>query len=54
MIFNYLRQSEVYELSGETYDILPHLVENKRVLVIGDRPIEGVAIINKEREWLEQ
>ncbi len=66
MIRDYLRRSEVYKLSGETYvnswrwypldlysDILPHLVENERVLVIGDRPIEGVAIINKEREWLK-
>jgi ribosomal protein S18 acetylase RimI-like enzyme len=64
MICNYLRQSEVYKLSGETYvnswrwysldlysNTLPHLIKNERVLVIGNDPIEGVAIINKDREW---
>jgi ribosomal protein S18 acetylase RimI-like enzyme len=64
MIFDYLRQSEVYELSGETYvsswrwysldlytNTLPDLIKNEKVLVTGNEHIEGVAIINRDREW---
>ena len=64
MIWNYLRRSEVYKLSGETYvnswrwysldlysNTLPHLIKNEKVLVIGNDPIEGMAIINKDRDW---
>jgi ribosomal protein S18 acetylase RimI-like enzyme len=64
MICNYLRHSETYKSSGETYvsswrwysldlysDALPDLVKNKKVLVIENERIEGVAIINKDIPW---
>jgi ribosomal protein S18 acetylase RimI-like enzyme len=64
MICNYLRRSEVYKSSGETYvnswrwysldlysNTLPNLIKNEKVIVIGNDPIEGIAIINKDRHW---
>jgi ribosomal protein S18 acetylase RimI-like enzyme len=64
MIFDYLRQSDVYKSSGETYvnswrwysldlytNTVPDLIENEKVLVIGNDHIEGVAVINRGREW---
>jgi ribosomal protein S18 acetylase RimI-like enzyme len=64
MICNYLRQSETYKSSGQTYvsswrwysldlysNALPDLVKNKKVLVIENERIEGVAIINKDIPW---
>jgi len=63
MIFDYLRQSDVYKSSGETYvnswrwysldlytDTVPDLIKNEKVLVIGNDHIEGVAIINRDRD----
>jgi hypothetical protein len=64
MISNYLRRSEVYKSAGKTYvnswrwysldlysSTLADLIKNENVLVIGNDPIEGVAIIDKERLW---
>ncbi len=64
MICNYLRRSGVYKSSGETYvnswrwyslDLysytLSDLIKNEKVIVIGNDPIEGVAIINRDRHW---
>jgi len=64
MIFDYLRQSDVYKSSGETYvnswrwysldlytNNIPDLIKNEKVLVIGNDHIEGVAIINRDRDW---
>ena len=63
MIFDYLRQSDVYKSSGETYvnswrwysldlytNNIPDLIKNEKVLVIGNDHIEGVAIINRDRD----
>jgi hypothetical protein len=30
---------------------LPDLIKNEKVLVIGNDPVEGVAIINQDRRW---
>ena len=64
MISNYLRRSEVYKSAGKTYvnswrwyyldlysSTLADLIKNEKVLVIGNDPIEGIAIIDKERHW---
>ncbi len=64
MICNYLRRSEVYKSAGQTYvnswrwypldlcsSTLTDLIKNEKVLVIGTDPIEGVAIINKDKHW---
>ncbi|HZD81755.1 MAG TPA: GNAT family N-acetyltransferase [Nitrososphaeraceae archaeon] len=63
MICDYLKQSEIYKSSGQRYvsswrwysldlssNTLADLVKNEKVLVIGNDPIEGVAIINKENK----
>ena len=65
LIRDYLRHSEVYKLSGGTYvkswkwyplnlysGTLADLIENKKVLLNGNNnPIEGIAIINRDRYW---
>jgi ribosomal protein S18 acetylase RimI-like enzyme len=61
MIRDYLRQSEVFKSSAETYvnswrwyslnlysSTLIDLIKNEKVLVTGNDPIEGLAIINKD------
>jgi hypothetical protein len=61
MIRDYLRQSKVFKSSGETYvsswrwyslnlysNTLIDLIKNDKVLVTGNDPIEGLAIINKD------
>jgi ribosomal protein S18 acetylase RimI-like enzyme len=63
MICDYLKQSEIYKSSGQRYvnswrwysldlysNTLADLVKNEKVLVIGNDPIEGVAIINKDND----
>jgi ribosomal protein S18 acetylase RimI-like enzyme len=63
MICDYLKQSEIYKSSGQRYvnswrwyslDLysitLADLVKNEKVLVIGNDPIEGVAIIDKDND----
>jgi len=63
-ICNYLRQSQIFKSSGERYvnswrwyyldlysNTLADLIKNEKVLVIGNDPIEGVTIINKDRFW---
>ena len=64
IIRNYLNRSETYKSSGQKYvsswrwcsfdlvsDTLPRLVNSRKVLVVGNDPIEGLAIINSAREW---
>jgi ribosomal protein S18 acetylase RimI-like enzyme len=63
-ICNYLRQSQIFKSSGERYvnswrwysldlysNTLADLIKNEKVLVIGNDPIEGVTIIDKDRFW---
>jgi hypothetical protein len=63
MICDYLKQSEIYKSSGQRYvnswrwysldlysNTLADLVKNEKVLVIGSDPVEGVAIINKDKK----
>ena len=63
-ICSYLRQSQIFKSSGERYvsswrwyyldlysNTLADLIKNEKVLVIGNDPIEGVTIINKDRFW---
>jgi ribosomal protein S18 acetylase RimI-like enzyme len=63
MICDYLKESEIYKSSGQKYvnswrwysldlysNTLADLVENEKVLVIGNGPIEGIAIINKDNK----
>jgi ribosomal protein S18 acetylase RimI-like enzyme len=63
-ICNYLRQSQIFKSSGERYvsswrwysldlysNTLVDLIKNEKVLVIGNDPIEGVTIIDKDRFW---
>jgi ribosomal protein S18 acetylase RimI-like enzyme len=56
---NYLKRSQVYKSSGKTYvkswrwysldlSVLEDFVKHEKVLVIGNDPIEGLAIINKD------
>jgi GNAT superfamily N-acetyltransferase len=56
---NYLRRSEVYKSSGKTYvnswrwysldlSVLKDFIKHGKVLVIGNDPIEGVAVIKKD------
>ncbi len=64
IIYDYLRRSEVYKSSGRTYvnswrwysldlcsNILSGLVMDKKVIVVGNDLIEGLAIINKDIHW---
>ena len=64
MIGNYLRRSEVFKSAGETYvnswrwypldlcsSTLTDLIKNEKVLLTGNDPIEGIAIINKDKLW---
>jgi ribosomal protein S18 acetylase RimI-like enzyme len=59
MVRNYLRRSEVYKSSGKTYvnswrwysldlPVLEDFIKHEKVLVIGNDPIEGLGIINKD------
>lgn len=59
-VHNYLKQSRIFKLSGERYvsswrwyfidsNTLAYLVRKKRVLITGNDCIEGVAIINRDR-----
>jgi GNAT superfamily N-acetyltransferase len=61
IIRNYLRRSEVYNLSGKRYvnswrwysldlhsNILEDFIKHEKILVIGNDPIEGLAIIDKD------
>lgn len=63
MICDYLKQSEIYKSSGQRYfnswrwysldlysNTLADLVKNEKVLVIGNDPIEGMAIIDKDSD----
>ncbi len=63
-IRNYLKQSQIFKSSGERYvnswrwyaldlysSTLVDLIKNKKVLVIGNDPIEGIAVIDKDRFW---
>jgi hypothetical protein len=63
-ICNYLRQSQIFKSSGERYvsswrwysldlysNTLADLIKSEKVLVIGNDPIEGVTIIDKDRFW---
>ena len=63
-VCNYLKQSQIYKLSGQRYvnswrwyslnlysNTLADLIKNEKVIVIGNDPIEGVAIIDKDRYW---
>jgi ribosomal protein S18 acetylase RimI-like enzyme len=56
---NYLKRSQVYKSSGKTYvkswrwysldlSVLEDFVKHEKVLVIGNDPIEGLGIINKD------
>jgi ribosomal protein S18 acetylase RimI-like enzyme len=56
---NYLIRSEVYKSSGKTYvnswrwysldlSVLEDFIKHEKVLVIGNDPIEGLGIINKD------
>ena len=56
---NYLKRSEVYKSSGKTYvnswrwysldlSVLENFIKHEKVLVIGNDPIEGLGIINKD------
>jgi ribosomal protein S18 acetylase RimI-like enzyme len=56
---NYLRRSEVYKSSGKTYvnswrwysldlSVLEDFIKHEKVLMIGNDPIEGLGIINKD------
>jgi len=56
---NYLKRSEVYKSSGKTYvnswrwysldlSVLEDFIKHEKVLVIGNDPIEGLGIINKD------
>ena len=58
-LLNYLRRSEVYKSSGKTYanswrwysldlSVLEDFIKHEKVLVIGNDPIEGLGIINKD------
>ena len=58
-LVNYLRGSEVYKSSGKTYanswrwysldlSVLEDFIKHEKVLVIGNDPIEGLGIINKD------
>jgi hypothetical protein len=65
LIRDYLRHSEVFKLSGETYvnswkwyalnlysSTLANLINNKKVLLNGNNnSVEGIAIINRDRYW---
>ncbi|HZA07563.1 MAG TPA: GNAT family N-acetyltransferase [Nitrososphaeraceae archaeon] len=57
-VWNYLRESDVYKSSGKTYvnswrwysldlSVLEYFIKHKKVLVIGNDPVEGLGIINK-------
>jgi ribosomal protein S18 acetylase RimI-like enzyme len=63
-VCNYLKQSQIFKSSGERYvnswrwysldlysSTLVDLIKNEKVLVIGNDPIEGVAVIDKDRFW---
>ena len=63
-VCNYLKHSQIFKSSGERYvnswrwysldlysNTLADLIKNEKVLVIGNDPIEGVAIIDKDRYW---
>jgi ribosomal protein S18 acetylase RimI-like enzyme len=63
-ICNYLKQSQIFKSSGERYvnswrwysldlysNTLADLIKNEKVLVVGNDPIEGVTIIDKDRFW---
>jgi N-acetylglutamate synthase-like GNAT family acetyltransferase len=63
-ICNYLKQSQIFKSSGERYvnswrwysldlysSTLVDLIKNEKILVIGNDPIEGVAVIDKDRFW---
>lgn len=56
---NYLKRSEVYKSSGKTYvnswrwysldlSVLENFIKHEKVLVIGNDPIEGLGVINKD------
>ena len=56
---DYLKRSEVYKSSGKTYvnswrwysldlSVLENFIKHEKVLVIGNDPIEGLGIINKD------
>jgi GNAT superfamily N-acetyltransferase len=58
-VWNYIRRSEVYKASGKTYvnswrwypldlSVLEDFIKHEKVLVIGNDPIEGLGIINKD------
>ncbi|MBV9176697.1 MAG: GNAT family N-acetyltransferase [Nitrososphaeraceae archaeon] len=58
-VWNYLRRSDVYKSSGKTYvnswrwysldlSVLEDFIKHEKVLVIGNDPIEGLGIINRE------
>ena len=61
---NYLIRSQIFKSSGQRYvnswrwypldlysNTLADLIKNEKVLVIGNDPIQGVAIIDKDRYW---
>ena len=61
-VCNYLKQSQIFKSSGERYvnswrwysldlcsNTLADLIKDEKVLVIGNDPIEGVAIIDRDR-----
>ena len=61
-IWQYLNASEVYRLSAKMYvrswhwyqldrRALQNLVGGQRVVVIGQRPVDGVAVINRTSYW---
>jgi ribosomal protein S18 acetylase RimI-like enzyme len=58
-VWNYLRESDVYKASGKTYvnswrwysldlSVLEDFIKHEKVLVTGNDPVEGLAIINKD------
>jgi N-acetylglutamate synthase-like GNAT family acetyltransferase len=58
---NYLKRSAVYKSSGKTYvnswrwysldlSVLENFIKHEKVLVIGNDPIEGLGIINKDSD----
>jgi ribosomal protein S18 acetylase RimI-like enzyme len=63
MICDYLKRSAIYKSSGQRYvnswrwysldlysNTLADLVKNEKILVVGNGPIEGIAIINKDNK----
>ena len=58
-VWNYLKRSEIYKSSGKTYfnswrwysldlSVLEDFIKDEKVIVIGNYPIEGLGIINKD------